>query len=134
MHTFDGKEYPDKLFYRIQEASVITGEKPHVLRYWESEFPQLKPEKDKHDQRRYRKSDIELILQIKQLLHGERYTIEGAKKKISPQRKKASPTPHPNTRHDPERKTDHKKQIKRLQRELRSIRADLQSLVEFMKR
>lgn len=71
---------PNKLFFRIQEVSKITGVKPHVLRYWETEFPQLSPRKDLNDQRRYTKADIGLVMRIKRLLYEERYTIVGAKR------------------------------------------------------
>ena len=74
--------YPSKLFYRIQEVSQITGLKPYVLRYWESEFSQLAPEKDKNDQRRYRRADIELVLRIKDLLYGQKFTIAGARQRL----------------------------------------------------
>jgi DNA-binding transcriptional MerR regulator len=73
---------PDKLFFSIGEVSELTGLKPYVLRYWESEFNLLKPEKDKGGQRRYRKKDIELILKIKELLYTELYTIAGAKRAL----------------------------------------------------
>jgi len=75
-------EIPDKLYYKINEVSEITKVKPYILRYWESEFNVLKPEKDSNDQRRYKKKDIETILLIKQLLYEQGYTIAGAKKKI----------------------------------------------------
>jgi DNA-binding transcriptional MerR regulator len=74
--------YPKKLFYRIQEAAEITGLKPHVLRYWESEFKQLAPEKDANDQRRYRQRDIDLVFQIKDLLYNQKFTIAGARLQI----------------------------------------------------
>lgn len=73
----------DKLFYKINEVSKITGLKPYVLRYWETEFPQLSPEKDDNEQRRYRRKDIDLIQRIKQLLYEEKFTIAGAKQRIS---------------------------------------------------
>lgn len=73
---------PDKLFYRIQEVATITQVKPYVLRYWETEFPMLTPEKDENDQRRYRRSDIELILEIKRLLYSEKFTIAGARRRL----------------------------------------------------
>jgi DNA-binding transcriptional MerR regulator len=75
-------QIPEKLFYRINEVSNITQIKPYVLRYWETEFPMLAPEKDENDQRRYRKADIELILQIKRLLYTEKFTIAGARKQL----------------------------------------------------
>ncbi len=78
--------YPKKLFYRIQEVSKITGLKPYVLRYWETQFPALAPEKDKSDQRRYRQPDIELILRIQDLLHRQKYTIAGARQLIQSER------------------------------------------------
>jgi DNA-binding transcriptional MerR regulator len=73
---------PDKLYYKIGEVSKITGVKPHVLRYWESEFREIKPYKSRSLQRLYRKKDIELVLRIKKLLHEDLFTISGAKKKI----------------------------------------------------
>ena len=72
----------DRLYYRIGEVSRITGLKPHVLRYWESEFKVIKPHKGGSLQRLYRRKDLELILKIKKLLYEEGFTIAGAKKKI----------------------------------------------------
>jgi DNA-binding transcriptional MerR regulator len=72
----------DRLYYRIGEVSRITGLKPHVLRYWESEFKVIKPHKGGSLQRLYRRKDLDLILKIKKLLYEEGFTIAGAKKKI----------------------------------------------------
>ncbi len=72
----------DRLYYRIGEVSRITGLKPHVLRYWETEFKVIKPHKAGSLQRLYRKKDLNLILKIKKLLYEEGFTIAGAKKKI----------------------------------------------------
>ncbi|GJQ21934.1 MAG: hypothetical protein HBSIN02_22890 [Bacteroidia bacterium] len=69
-----------KLYYSISEVSKITGLEQYVLRYWESEFPQLKPQKNRAGNRIYTNKDIKLILHVKQLLRDEKYTIEGAKK------------------------------------------------------
>ncbi len=77
------KSIPEKLFYKIGEVGRITGVEPYVLRYWESEFPFLKPRKSRSGQRLYVKKDIEMILEIKKLLYDERYTIEGVKKKFA---------------------------------------------------
>ncbi len=71
-----------KLYYRIGEVSRITGVKPYVLRYWESEFRWMAPAKSRSKQRLYRKRDIEVIQLIKRLLYEERYTIAGARKKL----------------------------------------------------
>lgn len=72
----------ERLYYRIGEVSRVTGLKPHVLRYWESEFKIIKPHKGGSLQRLYRKRDLEIILRIKKLLYEEGFTIAGAKKKI----------------------------------------------------
>jgi DNA-binding transcriptional MerR regulator len=69
-----------KLYYSISEVSKITSLEQYVLRYWESEFPQLKPQKNRAGNRIYTNKDIKLILHVKQLLRDEKYTIEGAKK------------------------------------------------------
>ena len=63
--------------------SRLTGLEPYVLRYWETEFPQLRPEKGKSGQRIYKKKDLENILRVKQLLYDDGYTISGAKKKLN---------------------------------------------------
>jgi DNA-binding transcriptional MerR regulator len=76
---------PDKVFYKIGEISEITKIEPYVLRYWESEFSFLKPRKNKAGQRIYSRKDLELIIQIRDLLYKERYTIEGVKRKFKEQ-------------------------------------------------
>jgi DNA-binding transcriptional MerR regulator len=74
---------PNKLFYRIGEVSCLAGLEPYVLRYWETEFPQIKPEKGNSKQRLYSKKDLDTILQIKHLLYKEGFTISGARKKLN---------------------------------------------------
>ena len=71
-------ESKTKLYYSIKEVSEITSLKPYVLRYWESEFPLLKPVKNKAGNRTYKKNDINVILEIKKLLYGKKFTIKGA--------------------------------------------------------
>ncbi len=68
-----------KLYYSISEVSKITGLEQYVLRYWETEFPELKPAKNRAGNRIYTNKDIKLIMHIRQLLRDEKYTIEGAK-------------------------------------------------------
>ena len=68
-----------KLYYSIGEVSEMTSLKPYVLRYWESEFSQLKPPKNRSGNRTYRQKDIEVILNIKDLLHKKKFTIDGAR-------------------------------------------------------
>jgi DNA-binding transcriptional MerR regulator len=79
--TLQTRKIPDKLFYKIGEISDIADIEPYVLRYWESEFPFLKPRKNKAGQRVYARKDLELIIQIKNLLYKEKYTIAGVRKK-----------------------------------------------------
>ncbi len=69
-----------KLYYSISEVSKLTGVEQYILRYWETEFSQLRPSKNRAGNRIYTNKDINLILQIKKLLREEKYTIEGAKK------------------------------------------------------
>ncbi len=71
-----------KLYYSISEVCDMTGLKPHVLRYWETAFPMLKPSKNQSGNRVYKQKDIGLIKLISRLLYQERYTIDGARKKI----------------------------------------------------
>lgn len=73
-------EIPDKLYFRIGEVSELTGVKPHVLRYWESEFGSFRPVKNRSRQRLYQRKDIELVLRIKDLLYNQGFTIAGAQK------------------------------------------------------
>jgi DNA-binding transcriptional MerR regulator len=77
------QQQPSKLFYRIGEVSRLTGLEQHVLRFWETEFPQIKPNKGRTGQRLYTKRDLDTILQIKQLLYKEGFTIAGARKKLN---------------------------------------------------
>ena len=72
-----------KLYYSIGEVSKIVGLKSYVLRYWETEFKQLTPPKNRAGNRTYRQKDIDIILEIKNLLHGKKFTIEGARAAIS---------------------------------------------------
>ncbi len=73
---------PEKLFFKIGEVCELVGVQAHVLRYWESEFSMLSPQKNKSGQRSYRRRDVQIALRIKQLLYNEMFTIAGAKKKL----------------------------------------------------
>lgn len=81
---------PEKLFFKIGEVCELTGVQAHVLRYWESEFPMLAPQKNRAGQRTYRKRDVEMALRIKELLYEDQYTIAGAKKKLASELRGAS--------------------------------------------
>lgn len=74
---------PDKLFFRIGEVSQLVGVEAYVLRYWETEFRGIAPKKSDSGQRMFRRKDVELLLQIKDLLYNRKFTIEGAKKVLA---------------------------------------------------
>lgn len=87
---------PDKLFFKIGEVAHIVGVKPHVLRYWESEFPALRPMKTRGSHRVYRRRDVELAVLVRRLLHEEGLTISGAKKRLRElERDRVSSPPDP---------------------------------------
>ena len=82
-------QIPDRLFFRIGDVSEISGVEAYVLRYWETEFGNLRPRKGSNGQRQYRRKDVELILEIKRLLYDEKYTIAGARKALREKAQKA---------------------------------------------
>jgi len=88
METVD---LPDKLYFKIGEVARLVGVKPYVLRYWETEFSILRPGKTRSKHRLYRRKDVETLLEIRRLLYAERYTIEGAKRRL---RDTARPAEH----------------------------------------
>ena len=79
-----------KLYYSIGEVSELTGLKAYVLRYWETEFSQLKPSKNRAGNRTYRQKDIDLIMHVKNLLYEEKYTIDGARSVLKGSANKSS--------------------------------------------
>jgi DNA-binding transcriptional MerR regulator len=89
------QEIPNKLYFRIGDVAKLTGLKPYVLRYWETEFSAIGPKKSGTGQRLYRRKDVELILEIKHLLYERRFTIEGARKAIEMRPKASTPKPSP---------------------------------------
>ena len=72
-------DLPDKIYFKVGEVSDLVGVPAYVLRFWETQFPRIKPKRTPAGQRHYRKNDVELLLSIKRLLYEERYTIEGAR-------------------------------------------------------
>jgi DNA-binding transcriptional MerR regulator len=78
----DEREPPVKLFYRIGEVSQIVGVEPHVLRYWETEFRSIRPQKSRKGQRIYSRRDVEKLLRVKDLLYTHGFTIAGARKRL----------------------------------------------------
>ncbi|MBW1934768.1 MAG: MerR family transcriptional regulator [Deltaproteobacteria bacterium] len=81
----------DRRFFRIGEVSKIVGVEPYVLRYWESEFPQIRPLRADTNQRTYQKKDVEIILEIKRLLYEEKLTIEGARQRLKQRKARKVP-------------------------------------------
>jgi DNA-binding transcriptional MerR regulator len=79
---------PQKLFFRIGEVCDLIKVQPHVLRYWETEFPMLAPQKNRAGQRVYRRKDVEMVLRIRDLLYEEKFTIAGARKRLAEEYKK----------------------------------------------
>jgi DNA-binding transcriptional MerR regulator len=90
--TDENPTIPDKLFFRIGEVSQLIGVEPYVLRYWESEFPGLSPKKSNTGQRMFRRKDVEMLLNIKQLLYDKKFTIEGARKALKAPEAPARPS------------------------------------------
>ena len=86
-------DLPEKLYFKIGEVAKLVGVKPYVLRYWESEFSLVKPAKTRSRHRLYRRKDVETLLQIRRLLHNERFTIEGARKRLKSLAKDERPQP-----------------------------------------
>jgi len=82
----------DKRFFRIGEVSRIIGVEPYVLRYWESEFPQIRPTRADSKQRTYQRRDLEIIMEIKRLLYEEKLTIEGARQRLKHKTEKPLPS------------------------------------------
>ena len=81
---------PEKIFFKIGEVCDIVDVQAHVLRYWETEFPMLSPQKNRSGQRSYRRRDVEIALRIKELLYDDLYTIAGAKKKLQAELRETS--------------------------------------------
>ena len=84
-------EIPDKIYFRIGEVAELLEIETYVLRYWESEFPLVKPVRTASNQRLYRKQDLETFMEIKRLLYDEKFTIAGAQKKLASQSRRPEP-------------------------------------------
>ncbi len=109
-----------KRYYRIGEVSRITGVKAYVLRYWESEFRWMAPQKSRSKQRLYRRRDIDMILLIKKMLYEQRFTIAGARKKL-----REFGAGRALESGNLAIETDHRSRYRKIRSELESIRATL---------
>lgn len=116
-----------KLYYSISEVSKLTNLEQYILRYWETEFEQLKPGKNRAGNRIYTNKDIKLILRIKKLLRDEKYTIEGAKKILTDASAKKAPPPRPKVESKPVPIREDDKSIKKVLGELKIFLVDLES-------
>ena len=106
-------EIPNKPYFKIGEVAELAGVEPYVLRYWETEFRTIRPEKTRSKQRLYRRKDVEQVLVIKKLLYDEGYRIDGAKRRL---RELAGEEPSAST--------------KELASELRELLGDLEKIVD----
>lgn len=116
---------PDKLYFRIGEVSDLLRLEPYVLRFWETEFPQLKPTKSDTGQRMYRRREVELAVRIRTLLYDEGFTIPGARERLKTEAKPAknqSALPFP--------KANDKSGLKRVRQELQELLTMLSSKVK----
>lgn len=120
-----------KLYYSISEVSKITGLEQYVLRYWENEFEDLKPSKNRAGNRIYTNKDIQVILRIKKLLKEEKYTIEGAKKNL----KEVEPEVPQQADPAPEVKAEESEaeiKVKKVEEDMPAIKRDLELLRNFL--
>jgi DNA-binding transcriptional MerR regulator len=88
--THDAPTIPDRLYFKIGDVARICGLETYVLRFWESQFPQLKPNKSGTGQRLYRRREVEMVLEIKRLVHEEGYTLPGARQALDQQHRRGS--------------------------------------------
>jgi DNA-binding transcriptional MerR regulator len=116
-------ELPDKLYFKIGEVARIVGVKPYVLRYWETEFSIIRPGKTRSSHRLYRRRDVEALLEIKRLLHQERYTIEGAKKHLKTPAKTAAAAETRPQLHLPLGERTYRNALVKLRQELQALYA-----------
>jgi DNA-binding transcriptional MerR regulator len=94
-------ELPNRLYFKIGEVAKLLGVKPYVLRYWETEFSIIRPGKTSARHRLYRRKDVETLLEIRRLLYTERYTIEGAKRRLRITTRTGGPDRHGPVAADP---------------------------------
>ena len=114
-----GSDIPDKLYFRIGEVAKLCDVPAYVLRFWESEFPQLKPHKGGTGQRLYRRRDVEMALRIKSLLYSEGYTIPGARQVFKAELRQKEPQLALTIDNAPP--TIDARQLRKLQKDLRDL-------------
>jgi len=110
------KELQGKMYYSISEAAELVGVEPYVLRFWEKEFPHLKAKKNRAGNRKYKPDDIQRVTRIKRLLHDEGYTIDGVRKLLKKEGRKAGTDPN----------------TKKVKAILREIRDDIKDILKLL--
>jgi DNA-binding transcriptional MerR regulator len=124
---------PERSDFKIGEVCDIAGVKPFVLRYWETEFPELTPTKGAGGQRSYSRADVELILRIKHLLYEERFTVAGAKKRLAEEQGiPVAPEPVAEEQAAPIDSTP-AVEVERLRQAIAEARDELQAIVDLLK-
>ncbi len=109
---------PDKLFFKIGEVARLASLRPSILRYWETEFSELQPQKSRSGQRLYSRKELEVVLDIKRLLYSEKLTIEGARRVLAKRGKRQE-------QQEDHRKADILRMISEVKDDLRKIRDSL---------
>jgi DNA-binding transcriptional MerR regulator len=133
----DSPVIPDRLYFKIGDVARLCGVEPYVLRFWETQFPQLKPNKSGTGQRLYRRREVELALEIKRLVHGEGYTIAGARQALegAHKQKQSQPAVVRNQAADPEtnhRAPEGQKHPEAVMAAVGQIRAELREIVSLL--
>ncbi|AUX26780.1 MerR family transcriptional regulator [Sorangium cellulosum] len=118
------QQLPAKLYYRIGEVAGIVGVEPHVLRYWETEFRSVRPQKSAKGQRVYSRRDVETLLKVKELLYSHRFTIAGARRKL---REGGIEPPAPDS-------TASLEEVQRMRAALVDIRSEVVALMDELER
>jgi DNA-binding transcriptional MerR regulator len=128
-----GTTIPDRLYFRIGDVARLCGVETHVLRFWETQFPQLKPNKSGTGQRLYRRRDVELALEIKRLVHESGYTLAGARQALDQARQRREPTlkPHGSAVEKPQPAVVSKSQDES-GAALRKVRAELREIATLL--
>jgi DNA-binding transcriptional MerR regulator len=131
-HAYEPPPIPDRLYFKIGDVADLCGVETYVLRFWESQFPQLKPNKSGTGQRLYRRRDVETALEIKRLVHGEGYTLSGARAVLEESQRR--PNRHPNAAAQPSLPliTAQNKRTDTVAAALGQIRAELRELASLL--
>ncbi len=123
-------EIPRKRYFAIGEVAELCAVKPHVLRYWEQEFPQLKPSKRRGNRRYYQHDDVQMVRRIRSLLYEQGFTIGGARQQLKEQPRAAFETVAPLVSSATSPTAPSEPAVNRKQRELGQIRDELEALLK----